>query len=623
MFKGRLILFILFFTHFPRIYSQAAPVFILPEKLDQPVFLIEHTSIWHDTSGKATINTVINNALSLFQTQENFEPIKSFPAVIWLKLSISNENDSAQLALMSFDRFADSVWLYEVSQNNVTRVRQTGRSIKVTEKEIISIFNTLIIDLPEKTTRTFYVKIFYRNPVSQVNIGLLILWELKATLGLLYYRYTGQAFYAGIMLMFSLLSFLTYSMFNDRTFINFAFVHLAFIFYFTVINYFFSVFAFNFLFISDFLLLLISISVLILALFNFFSHYLQLKNTSPLYYRFYLIFSIFTIFNVYLYYPFLENIALSIFINNCVILAWIIATIIPVIKLVLKRDKSGINLMISIMVLIVASFIYLLTMMEFLPMNTFTRHSIQIGTIFFSLLLFYRLFELVHYTRKAKQAIQRERDISENLLLNILPAEIAAELKEKGHAEARNFDMVSIMFSDFKGFTELSEKLSAAELVNEINICFKAFDGIMGEHNIEKIKTIGDSYMAVGGLPLPNPDSVSNTIKAAIDMQAFINKRKTENDLNGKPAFEMRVGIHTGPVVAGIVGVKKFQYDVWGDTVNTASRMESCGEAGKVNISHNTYELVKNIADFTFEYRGQIEVKGKGALDMYFVQRRA
>jgi class 3 adenylate cyclase len=215
-----------------------------------------------------------------------------------------------------------------------------------------------------------------------------------------------------------------------------------------------------------------------------------------------------------------------------------------------------------------------------------------------------------------RRRISKEKQRSENLLLNILPEEIAQELKINGKAEARDFDLVSILFTDFKGFTEQSAKLSAVDLVHEINHCFEAFDGIIEKYNVEKIKTIGDAYMAAGGLPVPNANSVKNTVLAALEMQAFILARKSEK---GEFAFEMRVGIHTGPVVAGIVGVKKFQYDIWGDTVNTAARMESSGEVGKVNISQATYELLKEEADFAFESRGKIEAKGKGEMEMLFV----
>ena len=235
------------------------------------------------------------------------------------------------------------------------------------------------------------------------------------------------------------------------------------------------------------------------------------------------------------------------------------------------------------------------------------------------LLLAMGLYSRLNYVRKSRETIKMEKARSDNLLLNILPAEIAQELKEKGKADARDFDMVSILFTDFKEFTQASEKLTAQELVSEINSCFEAFDAIMEKYKIEKIKTIGDAYMAAGGLPVPTENSTKNTVLAALEMQDFIVKRLKERAMKELPAFKMRVGIHTGPVVAGIVGVKKFQYDIWGDTVNTASRMESNSEAGKVNVSQSTYNLIKGEAQFNFERRGKVEVKGKGEMDMYFV----
>ncbi len=246
--------------------------------------------------------------------------------------------------------------------------------------------------------------------------------------------------------------------------------------------------------------------------------------------------------------------------------------------------------------------------------------NVLIGATLLFLVLTGGLYNRWRFVRKSRDIISRERNRSEDLLLNILPAEIAEELKAKGRAEARNFDMVSILFTDFKGFTEQSAKLSPTELVNEINHCFEAFDGIMEKYGIEKIKTIGDAYMAAGGLPMPTDDSVKNTVLAALEMQHFIASRKAENEAAGRLAFEMRVGIHTGPVVAGIVGVKKFQYDIWGDTVNMASRMESNSEVGQVNISQPTYELLKDDPQFVFQNRGKIEAKGKGKIEMYFVR---
>ena len=246
------------------------------------------------------------------------------------------------------------------------------------------------------------------------------------------------------------------------------------------------------------------------------------------------------------------------------------------------------------------------------------KNIAMVAGIFF-LLLSGGLYSRWRYVKKSKAVIEKEKDRSDTLLLNILPAEIAEELKSKGKADARDFEMVSILFSDFKNFTGHSEQMTAKDLVANINICFEAFDNIMQKYNIEKIKTIGDAYMAAGGLPIHSDDSVKRTVLAALEMQAFISELGKEKQSKGESAFEMRVGIHTGPVVAGIVGVKKFQYDIWGDTVNTASRMESHGEIGKVNISQNTYNYIKDEPEFAFEYRGKIEAKGKGEVEMYFV----
>ena len=170
-----------------------------------------------------------------------------------------------------------------------------------------------------------------------------------------------------------------------------------------------------------------------------------------------------------------------------------------------------------------------------------------------------------------------EQEKTESLLSNILPAEVAEELKATGQAEAKEFEHVTIMFSDFQNFTSISEDMTPADLVAELNACFYAFDAIMGTYHLEKIKTIGDAYMAASGLRHEVSSHPVDMVRAALEMQAFLAAHETDNRSKGKPAFVMRVGIHTGPVVAGIVGIKKFQYDVWGDTVNTASRMETAG----------------------------------------------
>jgi len=206
---------------------------------------------------------------------------------------------------------------------------------------------------------------------------------------------------------------------------------------------------------------------------------------------------------------------------------------------------------------------------------------------------------------------------SEQLLLNILPYETAQELKMSGKAVARYYPDITVMFTDFKGFTHIAEKLSPEQLVQEIDEFFTAFDLIMEKNGIEKIKTIGDAYMAASGLPAVNDTHALDMVNAAVDIIEYMEVQKQIRIAANRPVFDIRIGIHTGPVVAGIVGHKKFAYDIWGDAVNLASRMESSGEAGQINISQATYDRISST--YSCIFRGEIEAKNKGKVGMYFV----
>lgn len=218
-----------------------------------------------------------------------------------------------------------------------------------------------------------------------------------------------------------------------------------------------------------------------------------------------------------------------------------------------------------------------------------------------------------------KQTIELEQEKSEKLLLNILPFEIAKQLKSKGRAGTRQYKLVSVLFADFKGFSRISKTLDPKDLVNILDSYFATFDEITGKHYIEKIKTIGDAYMCAGGLPLSNKSNPIDAVLAGLEIQNYLNTLNDSKVLNNLQLWELRVGIHTGPVVAGVVGKKRFAYDIWGDAVNIASRMEQGGHVGMVNISGSTYEYIKDF--FDCDHRGKIETKNMGKIDMYFVNR--
>ncbi|MFO1470486.1 MAG: adenylate/guanylate cyclase domain-containing protein [Turneriella sp.] len=215
--------------------------------------------------------------------------------------------------------------------------------------------------------------------------------------------------------------------------------------------------------------------------------------------------------------------------------------------------------------------------------------------------------------------LTEEKKKSDTLLLNILPERIADELKEKGHTQPVRIDSATVLFTDFVGFTKISESLTPEEVVAELDKCFSYFDQVTEKYGLEKLKTIGDSFMCAGGVPEANRTHAIDACLAALEIQAFMNQMKEIKHQQGFPYWELRLGINTGPLVAGVVGHKKFAYDVWGDTVNTASRMESSGLAGEINISQSTYDLVQKW--FVCEHRGQVSAKNKGEIDMYLLKR--
>lgn len=298
-----------------------------------------------------------------------------------------------------------------------------------------------------------------------------------------------------------------------------------------------------------------------------------------------------------------------------------VLTILAVVPV--HRLSALIILMASLVVFFVVGFI------KGVSFNTVSsRYSLSdLLTTAFVVILFIYLLDKTRYKSwlKSRKIEQQREELSsdkekiDRLLLNILPPPIAEELKEQGYVKPVFYNSATIVFTDFVGFTKISEKLTPDQLVKELDDAFSQFDRVMDKYGLEKLKTIGDSYMYAGGVPVVNNTHEIDAVLGALEIQSFLEKINKEKKSEGHPVFEIRIGINTGALMAGVVGKKKFVYDVWGDSVNLASRMESSGERGQVNISESTYVRIRDF--FETEHRGQIMAKNKGVVDMYFVKR--
>lgn len=309
------------------------------------------------------------------------------------------------------------------------------------------------------------------------------------------------------------------------------------------------------------------------------------------------------------------------------LLAWLATT--PIVALLVWSKRGSVLSLITVVILEIAFFYF--EQKGFVYPNQIKP---EYATIFFlacNLGIVFILYWIAHVFEKAKdQALSnlqaknieliKEKKKSDDLLLNILPESVAEELKETGGAKAGLFENVSVLFLDIVDFTVIGENLSPQDLVNELNTCFTIFDNLITLNGMEKIKTVGDAYITVSGLPSPNMNHAEVTVNTALDMLEAVEQYGQTRKESNLPYFKFRAGIHSGALVAGIVGIKKFSYDIWGDTVNIAARMEQNGEGGRLNISSETYELIKD--KFETEPRGKIEAKNKGAIDMYFVNRK-
>jgi len=570
-----------------------------------------------DSTGQWNIHNIFRAESSLFKVNDPTKYPNQIEAV-WSRVKLINNSDSSLSRYFMFCNLADSVWFYLVDSNGITEMKFSGTSLKPNMKSLPAAYNFLPFYIPKKDSIVCYFKFHFKPKTKNSHFSHIYIEDSTPLHHKLINRFSMQSLYSGILILFCLVSLFMFFSFKERIFIYFALLMISFVVYFlgrygileTYILYKYSI--------SNASVVQWSIVGITVFTSLFLIRYVKLREVFPKYFKFYIVLAIVTIIS-----PKVSllgvGLRLSGLVHNYFLITWILATMIPVIILSLKKDKSAQILLLSLVTLFLGSLFFVFGLLQIIPESGFTRGGIQVGTIFFSGFLFYGLFDKINTIQNEKLVAHTEREKSDEILHNILPAEIANELKEYGKAEAKRFEEATILFTDFKGFTQTSENLTARELVDELNTVFKAFDTICMKWNIEKIKTIGDAYMAAGGIPVPDKSAPANVVSAALEMAEFIINRKNVLAKEGKVGFSMRVGIHTGPVVAGIVGLNKFQYDIWGDAVNTASRMESSGEVDKVNISSKTYLLIKDNKKFTFQSRGKIAAKGKGDLEMWFV----
>ncbi len=257
---------------------------------------------------------------------------------------------------------------------------------------------------------------------------------------------------------------------------------------------------------------------------------------------------------------------------------------------------------------IVAIWVRHLSFPKLLSANLYLIYANLIGMFSCYLIELYIRRNFLH-----TKLLEAEREKSDRLLLNILPSAIAERLKQNSSTLADSFPEVTVLFADLVGFTKIASRTTPTELVTLLNEIFSAFDRLAEWHGLEKIKTIGDAYMVVGGLPVPRSEHAEAIAEMALDMLEEISSFRTKE---GEP-LSLRIGIATGPAVAGVIGLRKFSYDLWGDTVNTASRMESHGKAGSIQVTAATYQILRD--KYLFQERGEIDVKGKGKMRAYFL----
>ncbi|MEX0966766.1 MAG: adenylate/guanylate cyclase domain-containing protein [Bacteroidia bacterium] len=606
---------------------------IFKDPLPATIDITEEAEILFDSSGRVTIEQLLNDVSinKQFVKQGNLNTLPDGVNYYWRKFKVVNQMAQPVMYYVPFK--GDSIWVYEMDYAK-TYIYISGTLVHPSQRPTHHARVLVPIFLRPGEVKTYYIRAKSQTyPPARIS-GLKLQSE-KA------FRYTEyfSSFHAGAILLLILVGLFLCFIFRDKVYFVLILPVVAILIWFSENSGLLDQLVGAGPFFSMYSNTAFSAWFLPCSCILFLMVYIDLKQKMKWAYYFGWIAIGVIIF------MFMRQLALphTFGDGNRVLLPIIIFLLGLVIYRAFKKDKQALIWVLFMAPFLLSGIIFIVNQQFFkIPLPLGTYQILQISSLLSALIIGYALYDRVNSTIKERvravkdkerlvkeqnivleqkveertRELEAERQKSEDILLNILPQEVAEELKETGGSQAKLFENVTVLFTDFVDFTKAGERMAPRELVNELHNCFKAFDEIIQQHGLEKIKTVGDAYIAVAGLPVPVKGHAARVAKAALEIRDFMVARQK---LLKDNTFQVRLGIHSGPVVAGIVGVKKFAYDIWGDTVNTAARMEQCSEAGEVNISETTYGFIKG--QFECTCRGVIAAKNKGKMQMYFVKR--
>jgi len=587
-----------------------------------------------DSSGKLTFRDILNQKTTFSPNGDRYKS-QELNKVIWAKLLLKNESSlNSEWKLVPHTSTAIEYCIYP-SDDTISET--TGTDVAMDDRTESALSPVVSFSLRKGESVTIYLKV--TTGTKQKSTGKVL---IDLSPGQVFEQtekidFSFQGMFGSVMLFTSIFAVLLWLFLRDR-----SMLYLACISFFALLyTWEASGMSRMVLFRNSSLYFLAFMSVInqaggFISGYFFYNSMLPLKEEAP---RLRKIFATLTYLQclMALFRFITQNNLLPLDLLHFAGILWFVCMVTVVVYFLIKKNRQAKFLVIATVLLAACATLYGLALEHIVP--AIFQRSFQMGMVVYLILLGVGAVDKVRQIRLERERLIREQNImleqkveertrelnsekekSDELLLNILPSDTAHELKKHGKSKARSFEKVSVLFTDFKNFTKVSETLTAEELVEMIHQIYSEFDNIIHKHGVEKIKTIGDSYMAAGGLPIANETNPQDVVNAAIEILHFIEQEKQIRITANLPFLEIRIGINTGPLVAGIVGKKKFAYDIWGDTVNIASRMESSGEPGKINISGSTYEFIKD--QFECTYRGKIHAKNKGEIDMYFVEGR-